>query len=96
MLDGQLSENEIVKQEFEHLKEENTVYKLIGPVLVKQDQSEAKSNVEKRIEYIKAEIKRNEALLADLGAKADKKKESIMSLQTQFQQERQKVTAAAS
>jgi prefoldin beta subunit len=32
------------------------VYKLIGPVLVKQDLAEAKANVKKRIEYIYAEL----------------------------------------
>lgn len=32
------------------------VYKLIGPVLVKQDLAEARANVRKRIEYISAEL----------------------------------------
>lgn len=43
-------------QEFQDLKPHNVVYKLIGPVLVKQDQTEAKSNVEKRLEFIKSEM----------------------------------------
>lgn len=55
-LDSQLRENEQVAREFSKLKQDNQVYKLIGPVLVKQDQVEAKSNVEKRIEFIKAEM----------------------------------------
>ncbi|KAI0917806.1 hypothetical protein AcV5_003955 [Taiwanofungus camphoratus] len=55
-LDAQLSENELVKKEFAQLTEANTVYKLIGPVLVKQDQAEAKSNVEKRLEFIRGEM----------------------------------------
>ncbi len=38
------------------LEEGATVYKLIGPVLVKQDLNEAKQNVEKRIEYITTEM----------------------------------------
>jgi len=46
----------MVKEELELLKEENDVFKLIGPVLVKQDLYEAKQNVDKRIDYIKAEL----------------------------------------
>ncbi|KAL4388335.1 hypothetical protein GQ457_09G021820 [Hibiscus cannabinus] len=38
------------------LKEDANVYKLIGPVLVKQDLAEANVNVRKRIEYISAEL----------------------------------------
>ncbi|PPQ67050.1 hypothetical protein CVT25_005651 [Psilocybe cyanescens] len=55
-LDAQLSENELVKKEFAALTAENTVYKLIGPVLVKQDQAEAKSNVDTRLDYIRSEM----------------------------------------
>ena len=43
-------------QEFEQLTPENAVYKLIGPVLVKQDQVEAKSNVETRLGFIRSEM----------------------------------------
>ncbi|RPD77142.1 hypothetical protein L226DRAFT_459505 [Lentinus tigrinus ALCF2SS1-7] len=73
-LDAQLSENELVKKEFSSLTEENTVYKLVGPVLVKQDQTEAKHNVDTRLEFIRSEIKRVENQLKDLGEKAEKKK----------------------
>ena len=34
------------------------MYKLIGPVLIKQDLVEAKSNVQKRLEYIQNETER--------------------------------------
>lgn len=43
-------------KEFERLTSENNVYKLIGPVLVKQDQDEAKSNVNTRLDFIKSEM----------------------------------------
>ena len=43
-------------QEFDQLKPESVVYKQIGPVLVKQDQSEAKSNVDTRLEFITGEM----------------------------------------
>ncbi len=55
-LDSQLRENEQVAKEFSRLTQNNEVYKLIGPVLVKQDQVEAKTNVDKRIEFIKGEM----------------------------------------
>jgi len=43
-------------QEFAQLSSENTVFKLIGTVLVKQDQAEAKSNVNTRLEFIRSEM----------------------------------------
>lgn len=43
-------------QEFALLEEDANIYKLIGPVLVKQDRSEATSNVDKRLEFIRAEM----------------------------------------
>jgi len=43
-------------KEFGKLKEEAVIYKLIGPALVKQDKAEAVSNVEKRLEFINAEM----------------------------------------
>ncbi|WVR04120.1 hypothetical protein IAU60_001119 [Kwoniella sp. DSM 27419] len=84
-LDSQLSENELVLKEFKTLKSHNTVYKLVGPSLVPQDASEAKVNVEKRLEFIRSEIKRVEAQLKEGEEKAAKKKDEIMGLQQQFQ-----------
>lgn len=43
-------------KELDLLNEDANVYKLIGPVLVKQDLAEANANVRKRIEYISAEL----------------------------------------
>ena len=43
-------------KELDLLNEDTNVYKLIGPVLVKQDLAEANANVRKRIEYISAEL----------------------------------------
>jgi prefoldin beta subunit len=50
------SENDLVLQEFNLLEPEANVFKLVGPVLAKQDLIECKSNVEKRIEYIGKEM----------------------------------------
>ncbi|KAK6469533.1 prefoldin subunit 6-like [Huso huso] len=55
-LEAQLTENNIVKEELDLLDSQNLVYKLIGPVLVKQDLEEAKGTVGKRLEYINGEM----------------------------------------
>ncbi|WOL02101.1 prefoldin subunit 6 [Canna indica] len=81
----QLGENELVLKELELLKEDSNVYKLIGPVLVKQDLAEANANVRKRIEYISAELKRLDGTLQDLEDKQNSKKESVLKLQQKIQ-----------
>jgi prefoldin beta subunit len=86
-LESQLKENEQVQQEFKLLKDDAVVYKMIGPCLVKQDTVEANSNVEKRLEYIKGEIKRSEVLIKDIQEKQEKKKIEIVKLETAYQQQ---------
>jgi chaperonin cofactor prefoldin len=54
-LDSQLTENSGVKEELNLLESDANVFKLIGPVLVKQDLEEARQNVNKRIDYITGE-----------------------------------------
>eukprot|EP00112_Aurelia_sp_Birch-Aquarium-sp1_P008317 Seg1913.3 transcript_id=Seg1913.3/GoldUCD/mRNA.D3Y31 product="Prefoldin subunit 6" protein_id=Seg1913.3/GoldUCD/D3Y31 len=85
-LETQLSENKIVKDELDLLEADSNVFKLIGPVLVKQDLGEAKMNVDKRIDYIQAEAKRHEKSLKDLEAKQVSQREGIGKLQQQYQQ----------
>lgn len=53
-------ENDMVLKELQILPEESTVFKKVGPCLIKQDMYEAKSNVEKRVEYISKELERIE------------------------------------
>jgi prefoldin beta subunit len=43
-------------QEFEELEEGSDVYKLVGPILVKQSVDEAKVDVERRLEFINSEM----------------------------------------
>ena len=43
-------------QELDLLEDEASVFKLIGPVLMKQDLEEAKQNVAKRLELIEREM----------------------------------------
>lgn len=63
------------------------VYKLVGPVLAKQEVAEAKGNVEKRIEYITKEIDRMDKLEVDFQAKIEEKRKNIMKLQQDAQKE---------
>ncbi|KAJ7654943.1 prefoldin subunit 6 [Mycena polygramma] len=91
-LDAQLSENDLVKKEFAQLAPDNIVYKQIGPVLVKQDQSEAKANVETRLEFIKGEIKRVEAQLQDIQSKSENKKNELVEIQAALQQTAQQAS----
>ncbi|KAL2077152.1 hypothetical protein ACEWY4_026656 [Coilia grayii] len=84
-LEAQLTENNIVKEELDLLDSQNIVYKLIGPVLVKQDPDEAKATVAKRLEYINGEIQRHENLLKELERKSDQHREVLTSLQQEYQ-----------
>ncbi|KAI4371805.1 hypothetical protein MLD38_010111 [Melastoma candidum] len=81
----QLGENELVLKELDLLSEDANVFKLIGPVLVKQDLAEANANVRKRIEYISAELKRLDSTLQDLEEKQNSKKDSVLKLQQKIQ-----------
>lgn len=88
-LDAQLSENELVQKEFALLKPENVVYKQIGPVLVVQDQEDAKQNVATRLNFIRGEIKWVETQLKQAQTNADQKKREIASIQGALQQQAQ-------
>ncbi|XP_077466466.1 prefoldin subunit 6-like [Stigmatopora argus] len=83
-LETQLAENNIVKEELDILDSANTVYKLIGPVLVKQDLDEAKATVTKRLEYINGEIQRYDTLLKDMEKQSDQHRQILSSLQQEF------------
>ncbi|XP_056634007.1 prefoldin subunit 6 [Diorhabda carinulata] len=85
-LDGQLNENDVVKQELDRLPSDGKVYKSVGPVLIKTDLVEAKQNVSKRMDYISKEIKRIDELISALDKKHDTQREALQKLQHQFQQ----------
>ncbi|KAL0143472.1 Prefoldin subunit 6 [Mucor lusitanicus] len=80
-LESQQQENELVNTEFEHLDQDSSIYKLIGPVL-----SEAATNVKNRLNLISSEIKRVETQLNELTQKSEAKKQEIGQLQMQYQQ----------
>lgn len=80
-LEAQLKENEMVQRELQGLAATSHVYKLIGPTLIEQEQSEALSNVSKRIAYIGQGIKKAEELLKELEKKEQAKGQELMQLQ---------------
>ncbi|KAK4652832.1 Prefoldin subunit 6 [Podospora pseudocomata] len=84
-LEAQMQENFGVKQEFEKLKDGETIYKLIGPVLLKQDRTDAESTVKGRLEFIEKEITRLEGHIKETQAKMEKKKTEIIQVQTSAQ-----------
>jgi prefoldin beta subunit len=82
----QLNENSLVMKELELAPDDSNIYKMIGPVLVKQSRDEAKAHVQKRVDYIDSEIKRHENLTKDLEKKHNEKRQKVMELQMAIQQ----------
>lgn len=46
-------------KEFENIAEDETIYKLVGPVLLKQEKFEAESTVKGRLDFIGSEMSVN-------------------------------------
>lgn len=90
-LDGQLNENSIVKEELSLLKASGEVYKMVGPILLRQDHTEAKENIDKRMSYIKNELKRIDDQITSLESKQDEYRDKLTKLQKQFQKQKQKL-----
>ena len=88
-LQTQAHENDMVKQEFKLLEDDASVFKLVGPVLVKQDLQEARSNVGKRIEYIKEELGRLDAQTKQSQKKMEAQRGVVKQMQQRAQAPRQ-------
>jgi len=82
----QQQENEVVEKEFAVLENDATVYKLVGPVLVKQNIVDAKHNVKKRLTYIREEIDRADKVIVDLEKNLESKKNDLQECITEQQQ----------
>ena len=80
-LESQSHENHSVQAEFEKLDEDAAIYKLIGPVLVKQDNLEAKQNVSRRIDLLNDETKRIEDEIKRHQNETEQIKNEIIKLQ---------------
>ncbi|KAI9745952.1 MAG: hypothetical protein M1818_000633 [Claussenomyces sp. TS43310] len=88
-LESQQQENKGVQTEFARLAEEAKIYKLVGPVLLKQEKTEAVLAVDGRLEYIEGDIKRVEKQIADIEEKSNKTRMEIMQIQTQMDAQQQ-------
>ncbi|KAM0693906.1 hypothetical protein Q7P36_006030 [Cladosporium allicinum] len=94
-LESQQQENKGVQKEFNSLADDANIYKLVGPVLLKQDTTEAKSTVDGRLEYIGGEIKRIEGSIKEITDKSESKKMEIMQIQGAMQQQQQQQQSVA-
>jgi prefoldin beta subunit len=88
-LASQLSENQLVKEELDMLDEDAKVYKLVGPVLMPQDLTEAKDVVATRIKFITGQVTEAELRAKDLEEKQQAAKLKLMQEQQAFQQSAQ-------
>ncbi|KAL2441923.1 hypothetical protein ABEF95_016877 [Exophiala dermatitidis] len=84
-LEAQQQENKSVQKEFASLTDESGIYKLVGPVLLKQAKSEAVSAVEGRLEFIGKEISRIETRIKELQEGSEKKRVELLQLQQKLQ-----------
>eukprot|EP00638_Chattonella_subsalsa_P017672 CAMPEP_0117833968 /NCGR_PEP_ID=MMETSP0949-20121206/10630_1 /TAXON_ID=44440 /ORGANISM="Chattonella subsalsa, Strain CCMP2191" /LENGTH=142 /DNA_ID=CAMNT_0005675717 /DNA_START=30 /DNA_END=458 /DNA_ORIENTATION=+ len=79
------NENGMVKQELDLLEDDAPVFKLLGPVLIKQDLMEAKDTVEKRIEFIQREMNKVQSGIEETQKKQSELTEKIMKMQQEMQ-----------
>mmetsp|Transcript_19680 Transcript_19680/g.39894 ORF Transcript_19680/g.39894 Transcript_19680/m.39894 type:complete len:137 (-) Transcript_19680:263-673(-) len=83
---GQQNENEMVKQELDLLEDGAFVYKMVGPVLMRNDLDDAKQTVEKRLEYITGELKKLEKKIDDTESRGKESAEKVQKMQAALQQ----------
>mmetsp|Transcript_87547 Transcript_87547/g.252795 ORF Transcript_87547/g.252795 Transcript_87547/m.252795 type:complete len:139 (+) Transcript_87547:182-598(+) len=88
---GQLAENEMVQQELNLLDVNANIYKMVGPVLIKNTHEDAKDTVSKRLEFISSEKDRLEKKAKDLEEKGVAISKKVQEMQMALQQ----ATAAA-
>lgn len=84
-LESQQTENMAVQKEFNDLADDANIYRLVGPILLKQDKTEAKSTVDGRLDYIGKEITRTEARIKEFQENSEKKRMDLMQLQQKMQ-----------
>ena len=91
--ESQLHECTMVKEELDAVKSEESVYKLHGKDLVRQELSDAKATIASRLKLIQGEVKKSEQSIKESMAKQDAVREKLQTLsraqQQQFQQQLQ-------
>ncbi|KAI5291963.1 hypothetical protein KEM52_006717 [Ascosphaera acerosa] len=76
-LESQQQENQAVKREFSTLDDDARIFKLVGPVLLRQETTEAVHAVDARLGFIEKEIERVEKQIKELEQKAENKKTEV-------------------
>jgi len=91
--ESQRHECTMVKEELDAVKSDESVYKLHGKVLVRQELSDAKATITSRLKLIQGEVKKTEQNIKEAMAKQDTVRERLQSLskaqQMQMQQKLQ-------
>jgi prefoldin beta subunit len=82
-LSEQLNENELVLKELKLVEDGGNVFKLVGPILAKQDLNESKSNVEVRCDFVRKELARIGTLETAFGNKVEEKRAGISAKQNE-------------
>ena len=75
----------MVMAEFKMLDDDANVYKLVGPILAKQDLAEAKENVQQRLTHIEKSIAEFEALEKEFAKQVSDKSVSLKGKQNELQ-----------
>lgn len=83
---SQHTENEMVQHELNILDSNNdVVYKKVGPVLMKHDLTEAKQTVQKRLEFISAEMAKVEKKIQEKEQSAQDTAMKVQEMQKAMQ-----------
>ncbi|KAI1817685.1 prefoldin subunit [Poronia punctata] len=84
-IEAQKQENLGVQKEFDRLKDGESIYKVAGPILLKQDKIEAESTVKGRLDFIGHELDRTEGQIKEIQERLEKKKGEIIQAQAGLQ-----------
>lgn len=68
-------------QSFTELKEGENVFKLVGPVLVKTELTDAMTLVDSRLALIRGQIAKSEAQIKTLGEQEEAIKDKVVAMQ---------------
>lgn len=88
----QLQESVGLIDELQKLQENNTVYKLYGSVMLKQDPEEAKQTAERRKQCINENIERCEKLMIDQKKKIEELRNELVNEQMKGEQLKEQMT----
>lgn len=84
---SQMTENEMVQHELGLLDTSTKVYKMVGPILIKNSLDDARDTVSNRLEFITAEKKRLEQKDLELTERGMEISKKVQQMQLVLQQE---------